>query len=188
MESIKIVAATEKDSALVLSFVKGLAEYVGQLDSVTATEDEIRSTLFAEGSPVVVKIACWEGIPAGFIVYFRTYSTFSAKFGYYIEDLFVSPEFRGRGVGKTLLDHVIAIGVKERVSKVEWYVNNANADALQFYKKMGARVLDYKSILYVKPGDLGQTEPGDAANRSQPIRSEANRTSAAAGFGRRPLR
>lgn len=150
MNKIKISQATEYDSVEILSFIQGLADHLGQADQVTATKEDIENTLFSEDSPAAAEIAYYEDVPAGFVLYFKTYSTFSAQFGYYIEDLFVVPEFRGKGIGSILLKYVLDKSRENHGKKVEWYVNNTNKEAVAFYNKLGAKKLDYKSIFYIE--------------------------------------
>lgn len=150
MNEIRIEKATKNDSGIILACIKGLAEHVGQSDMVTATKEAIENHIFSDSSHVEVLIAYMENKPAGFILYYITFSTFKASFGLYIEDLFVFPEFRERRIGSKLFQHVIETGRKQNFSKVEWYVNNKNKEALEFYKQFDVHILDYKSINYIK--------------------------------------
>ena len=117
---------------------------------VTATEERIRAKLFGAESHVEVFIAYWGDTPAGYVLFYKTFSTFVASTGCYVEDLFVFPEFRNRGVGTALIRRVIDHGQQAGYHKVEWYVNNRNRAAIKFYEKLGATKLDYKSIYYVE--------------------------------------
>jgi ribosomal protein S18 acetylase RimI-like enzyme len=148
---IKIREADIKDSGVILNCIKGLAEHVNQIDFVTATENDIKDSVFSPNSHVKVFVA--ENIGreiCGFALIFRTYSTFRAKTNYYIEDLFVFPEHRNLGIGLTLFNFIKEYAEKQGASKIEWYVNNSNQGAIDFYRKIGAKVLDYKSIYYLE--------------------------------------
>lgn len=148
---IKIREAGIKDSSVILNCIKGLAEHVDQADFVTATENDIKETIFSPGSHVKVFVA--ENIEdeiCGFALIFKTYSTFKAKTNFYIEDLFVFPEHRNSGIGSFLFNYIKEYAEKQGASKVEWYVNNSNQGAIDFYQKIGAKKLDYKSIYYLE--------------------------------------
>lgn len=149
MNEIRINKATKNDSGIILACIKGLAEHVGQSDMVTATQEDIENHIFSDSSHVEVLIAYIENKPAGFILYYKTFSTFKASFGLYVEDLFVFPEFRSKGVGSKLFQQVIENGRIQNFRKVEWYVNNKNREALEFYKQFDCQILDYKSIYYI---------------------------------------
>lgn len=149
MSDIRIKKATKNDSGIILACIKGLAEHVGQSDMVTATQEDIENRIFSDSSHVEVLIAYIENKPAGFILYYKTFSTFKASFGLYVEDLFIFPEFRNRRIGSKLFQQVIEIGRVQNFRKVEWYVNNKNKEALEFYKQFDVHILDYKSIYYI---------------------------------------
>jgi GNAT superfamily N-acetyltransferase len=149
MGNMKIKKAKRKDTAIILNCIKGLAEYVGQLDQVTATEEKLEETLFSKNSNVEVRLAYLGDTIIGFVLFFKTYSTFKANSGLYIEDLFIFSEYRNKGYGKQLFNYVIDFGLKYSYNKVEWYVNIKNNNAISFYLKMKAKKLDYKSIYYI---------------------------------------
>jgi len=146
---ISIKRAKKTDILVILSCIKGLAEYVGQSDMVSATEEQLEKTLFNSSNAVGVLIAYKAEVPAGFVVFFQTYSTFKAIPGLYIEDLFVFPQYRQQGIGSALFEYLIQYAKQQGFHKIEWYVNNKNLKAMDFYQKMGARKLDYKSIYYL---------------------------------------
>lgn len=141
--SLAIRAATPADLPQILGFIRGLAEYEKLLHEVEATEEKLRATLFpADGKPAAeCVIATLEGAPAGFAIFFTTYSTFLAKPGLYLEDLFVLPEFRSRGVGKGLLTHLARLANSRGYGRLEWTVLDWNAPAIEFYESLGARRL-----------------------------------------------
>jgi GNAT superfamily N-acetyltransferase len=137
--------ATVEDVTLILSFIRGLAEYEKLTHEVEATEDKLRETLFS-GKPAAECILAYADdsesaspVPAGFAIYFTTYSTFLAKPGLYLEDLFVRPEFRGRGIGKALVLHLAKLANQRGCGRMEWSVLDWNQPAIDFYDSLGAR-------------------------------------------------
>lgn len=140
--SITIRFATADDVPLILSFIRGLAEYEKLLDAVKATDDMLRVTLFGPKPAAEVLIAEDEGKPVGFALFFENYSTFLAQRGIYLEDLFVTPEARGRGVGRILLQRLAALALERDCGRLEWAVLDWNAPAIGFYKRMGAVPMD----------------------------------------------
>ena len=139
---IVISPAEEADVPLILSFIKGLAEYERLLGQVTATEEDLRESLFGNTKYAEVVIARYEEKPAGFALYFHNFSTFLAKPGIYLEDLFVLPEFRKKGIGRALLAYLAHLAVERQCGRVEWAVLDWNKSAIEFYVKMGAVCLD----------------------------------------------
>jgi ribosomal protein S18 acetylase RimI-like enzyme len=147
---IKIREAVEKDSGVIFDCICGLAEHVNQRDMVSATEQDIKESIFSSNSHVKVFVAeNEENKICGFALILKTFSTFKAKTNYYIEDLFVFPAYRNLGIGKQLFDCIKVFAQAQGANKVEWFVNNANHGAIDFYKKIGAKALDYKSIYYL---------------------------------------
>ena len=144
---IKIREARIEDTPIILKGINGLASHVGQEHLVTATEQDIRNTIFASGSHVNVFVSENEdGEITGFAVILKTFSTFKAKTNFYLEDLFVFPEYRNKGIGEYFLNFIKEYAKRRGAGILEWYVNKANKLALDFYAKMGAKTLDYKSI------------------------------------------
>jgi len=137
-ENIKIRKAGLNDVTIILSLIKELAEYEKLLDEVTATEDKLMNTIFGKDKFVEVLLAEINNEPAGLVFFFRNYSTFLAKPGYYIEDLYVRPQF----LGKKLLKKVIEIAAEKNYGRVEWSVLNWNEPAIEFYKNIGAVSMD----------------------------------------------
>lgn len=137
-----IRAATREDAGLVLSFIRDLAEYERLLHEVEATQASLEATLFGEHASAQCVLAFCGGEPAGFAIFFHNYSTFLAKPGLYLEDLFVKPEFRGRGIGKAILLHLAAIARDRGCGRMEWAVLDWNTPAIEFYRSMGARTMD----------------------------------------------
>lgn len=140
--TLSIRPAQPGDEALVLSFIRALADYEHLLDKVVATEETVRQALFGEAPRLFCSIAEWNGEPAGFSVWFYNYSTFLARHGLYVEDLFVKPEFRGKGIGKSLLVALAARAAKEDCGRLEWSVLDWNVDAIAFYETLGARPVE----------------------------------------------
>jgi GNAT superfamily N-acetyltransferase len=142
--ALDIRPAREHDVPLVLDFIRGLAEYERLLDQVEANEDRLRASLFpADGRAAEAHcvIGSVDGAPAGFAIYFFNYSTFLARAGLYLEDLFVKPEFRGAGLGKALLLHLAALAHERGCGRMEWAVLDWNEAAIGFYESLGARRL-----------------------------------------------
>ena len=138
----RIEAGTEKDAPLILRMIKGLAEYEKLSDEVTATEAGLRESLFGDHPAAEVIIGYAGAQPAGFAVFFHTFSTFLGQKGLHLEDLFVVPEWRGRGFGRQLLAHVARVAVERHCGRMEWSVLDWNRPALGFYRSLGARAMD----------------------------------------------
>jgi GNAT superfamily N-acetyltransferase len=133
-----IRSATEKDVPIILDLIKQLADYERLSHEVTATEEEIRDTLFGARPAAEVLLASSEGDTVGFAVFFTNYSTFVAKPGLYLEDLFVKPHARGKGIGKALLARLAKIALERNCGRVQWEVLNWNKPSLGFYDALGA--------------------------------------------------
>ena len=140
--AVRLVPATERDVPLILQLITELAAYEKLAHHVVATEAALRQTLFGERPAAEVVIACAGEEPIGFALWFHNYSTFLAKPGLYLEDLFVRPEWRGRGVGKALLTHLARIAVERGCGRMEWSVLDWNAPAIGFYRGLGAEVME----------------------------------------------
>ena len=140
--SLVIRRAQSADAGLVLSFIRELAEYEKLLHELEATEAMIADALFAEQPRLFCAIAEWNGEPAGFAVWFVNFSTFSGRHGIYLEDLFVRPAHRGRGIGKALLTHLAKECVENGWSRLQWAVLDWNEPSIAFYKSLGAVMMD----------------------------------------------
>ncbi|HEU5358925.1 MAG TPA: GNAT family N-acetyltransferase [Gemmatimonadales bacterium] len=136
--ALTIRSATAADVPLILRFIRGLAEYERLLDECVATEALLRTSLFGPRPDAEVVIASLDDRPAGFALFFHSYSTFLARRGLYLEDLFVLPEFRGKGVGKALLRHLARLAVDRGCGRFEWAVLDWNESAIEFYESLGA--------------------------------------------------
>lgn len=139
---ILIRSASEKDVPAIFSLIIELAEYEKLSDQVVATEDEIKKVLFGENNFVEILIAEYEGQIAGQALFFKNFSTFLGKPGIYLEDLYVKPEMRSKGIGKALLDKLISLAKERNYGRVEWAVLDWNESAIEFYEKIGAKKLD----------------------------------------------
>jgi GNAT superfamily N-acetyltransferase len=139
--SITIVPANERDLPLVHAFIRELAEYERLLNEVHATEEALRRTLFGPNPAAEIVIAYDESEPAGFALFFQSYSTFLARRGLYLEDLFVRPAARQKGIGRKLLEHLAALAVSRGYGRLEWRVLDWNEPAIRFYRSIGAEPL-----------------------------------------------
>jgi GNAT superfamily N-acetyltransferase len=138
MPEVEIRAATEEDIPLVLQFIRDLAVYEKLEHKVVATEDGLRQTLFGSPRFAEVIFASVSGKEAGFALFFHNFSTFLGQPGIYLEDLFVKPEMRGRGVGKALLAHLARLAQERGCGRLEWAVLDWNTPSIEFYKRLGA--------------------------------------------------
>jgi len=139
---ILIRSASEKDVPAIFSLIKELAEYEKLSDQVVTTEDELKKVLFGENNFVEILIAEYDGQIAGQALFFKNFSTFLGKPGIYLEDLYVKPEMRSKGIGKALLDKLISLAKERNYGRVEWSVLDWNESAIDFYKKIGAKPLN----------------------------------------------
>ena len=140
--SVRIAPARPEDCRTVFALIRALAEYERLSHLVVGSEEDLRNELFGV-HPVIESVLAWDGDSAvGFALYFHNYSTFLARRGLYLEDLFVRPEWRGRGLGKRLLAHVARVAVERGCARLEWSVLDWNEPALRFYRALGAEALD----------------------------------------------
>lgn len=130
--------ATAGDVPTILRCIRGLAEYERLTHACVATEDLLLESLFGPDPAAHVTLALDGETPAGFALWFRNYSTFLARPGIYLEDLFVFPEFRGRGLGRRLLESLACTAVDRGYGRLEWAVLDWNVDAIRFYESVGA--------------------------------------------------
>jgi GNAT superfamily N-acetyltransferase len=156
----RIRPAVPADAALVVDLIRGLAEYERMLDQAQATEARIRASLFPEGEPPAAYCVIGEvdGVPAGFALYFFNYSTFLAKRGLYLEDLYVKPVFRGQGLGKALLLHLAGIARDHGCGRMEWAVLDWNTPAIEFYEGLGAKRMTEWQLCRLTAEDLAKLE------------------------------
>ena len=138
IQGFNIRTTCADDAALILSFVRDLAEYEKLSHEVVATEEQLRAALFGPKPAAEVVIGELEGSPVAFALFFHNFSTFLGKPGLYLEDLFVKPEYRGRGLGEVMLCYIANIARKRGCGRFEWAVLDWNKPALDFYAKLGA--------------------------------------------------
>jgi GNAT superfamily N-acetyltransferase len=147
--SLAIRRARPDEAGLVLSLVRELAEYEKLLHELEATEAMIGAALFDNHPRLFCEIAEWNGEPVGFAVWFVNFSTFSGRSGIYLEDLFVRPAHRGKGIGKALLAHLAKHCVANGWSRLQWSVLDWNTPSIEFYKSLGAVLMDEWTICRV---------------------------------------
>jgi GNAT superfamily N-acetyltransferase len=129
--------AEREDSALILDFIKALAEYEKMSDEVVATADDLESWIFDKNAAEVI-FACADGKEVGFALFFSNFSTFLGRPGLYLEDLFVKVEYRGKGIGKALLKKLAAIAVERGYGRFDWWCLDWNKPSIDFYLSLGA--------------------------------------------------
>ncbi|MFC4654260.1 MULTISPECIES: GNAT family N-acetyltransferase [Rheinheimera] len=142
LPDVQLRLAQATDVPVILSFIRQLAEYEKLSHQVVATEQSLTDTLFGAKAYAEVVIAEHQGQPAGFALFFHNYSTFLAKPGLYLEDLFVAPDKRGLGLGKALITYLARLAVERDCGRMEWSVLDWNQPAIDFYQSLGASMLD----------------------------------------------
>jgi GNAT superfamily N-acetyltransferase len=158
--SLAIHRARKEQAGLVLSLIRELAEYEKLSHEVEATEAMIDAALFGEEPRLFCEIAEWGGEAVGFAVWFVNFSTFSGRHGIYLEDLFVRPAHRGKGIGKALLAYLAKLCVQRGWSRLQWSVLDWNAPSIAFYKSLGAVMLDEWTICKVSGPALHELAEG----------------------------
>ena len=140
--SVSIRAARPADTAIVYGLIRELADYEKLSAEVDATPEQIAAVLFAPQPRVFCDIAEWSGKPAGFALWFLNFSSFRGRHGIYLEDIFVRPALRGKGIGKALMRQLARRCVREGYARFEWTVLDWNEPSIAFYRSIGANVLD----------------------------------------------
>ena len=140
-KTMTIRFATERDCALILRFIRGLAAYEGMTDQVVATEELLREWIFEKHRAEVLFVMEGEK-EVGFALFFHNFSTFLGRAGLYLEDLFVLPEYRGKGYGKALFRQLARIAVERGCGRLEWWCLNWNTPSIAFYRSLGAEPMD----------------------------------------------
>lgn len=153
---LNVRPAKPTDTALIFALIRELAEYEKLAHAVVATEAQLRENLFGATPQAEVVIAEWNGEPAGFALFFHNFSTFVGKRGLYLEDLFVRPALRGKGIGKALLQHLARIAIERDCGRFEWAVLDWNAPARDFYVSLGAKPVPEWDIFRVTGEALEQ--------------------------------
>lgn len=146
IEQLVIRDARPGDESLILELITELADYERLAHHVVATPQDLTDNLFGADSHVRCQIAEWEQQPAGFALWFYNFSTFMGKKGLYLEDLFVRERFRGKGIGKALLQRLAVIAEASGCGRMEWVVLDWNQSAIDFYKSLGAATVEGWSI------------------------------------------
>lgn len=145
----EIKAATTEDVPLILSFIKELADYEKLLHEVVATEDILKETLFGDHAHAEVIIGYLNQVPVSFALYFHNFSTFLGRPGIYLEDLFVKPGARGKGIGQKMLAYLAFLAKSRKCGRLEWWVLDWNETAIGFYKRIGAKAMDEWTVYRV---------------------------------------
>ena len=159
--SLTIRRAEPADTALVFALVCELADYENLQHEVDATPEEIAKALFTPEPRLFCEFAEWDGEPAGFAVWFLNFSTFRGRHGIYLEDLFVRPEFRGRGIGKALMQKLAQTCVTNGYARFEWAVLDWNAASIAFYESIGAKLMGEWKICRMNGPALARFAAGE---------------------------
>ncbi len=161
MTAATLRTAGPADAALVLAFVRELAEYERLADAVVADEAALAAALAGDRPDAEVVIAEIDGAPVGFALFFQSFSTFLGRRGLYLEDLYVRPSHRGHGVGTQLMRHLAALAVARGCGRFEWTVLDWNAPAIAFYRRLGATGQDAWTVQRVEGAALRALATGD---------------------------
>jgi len=164
-DTITIRPASREEVPLVLEFIRDLARYERLEHEMSASEPELREALFGERRYAEVVFACSDGAPVGFALFFHNFSTFKGRPGIYLEDLFVRPEARGRGIGKRLLAYLARTAVERRCARLEWSVLDWNEPSIGFYRSLGAVPMDGWTVFRLTGDALALVAGSAAANR-----------------------
>jgi GNAT superfamily N-acetyltransferase len=148
IEDVTLRLAKEEDLSLILRFIKELADYEKLLHEVVATEEILRESLFERRAAEVV-IAEYKDEPVGFALFFHNFSTFLGRPGLYLEDLYVRPELRGKGIGKLLLSYLAKLALERGCGRFEWWCLDWNKSSIDFYKSIGAIPMDEWTVYRV---------------------------------------
>ena len=161
MAEVTFRFAEEKDCGMILHFIKELASYEKMLDEVVATEEILREWIFEKKKAEVI-FACENGKEIGFALFFHNFSTFLGRAGIYLEDLYVAPEYRGKGYGKALLKKLAQIAVERGCGRLEWWCLDWNRPSIDFYRSLGAEAMDEWTVYRIAGNtlqELGGAEP-----------------------------
>lgn len=153
--NLRFRKGTEKDVPLILSFIKELAVYEKMLDSVTATEETLKKTIFDEGYAEVF-FALVDDTEVGFALYFYNYSTFYGKPGLYLEDIFIKEPYRNQGIGKKMFKELARIAQEKGCCKMQWWCLNWNQPSIDFYLKLGAKAANEWTVFKLDETTIDQ--------------------------------
>lgn len=170
-QAVTIRPATSADVGTILAFIRALAKYERAPDAVQATEQDLLRDGFGHQPYYSCLIAEKDGEPAGFAFFFYDYSTWLGRPGIYLEDLFVHPQFRGLGIGKTLLQRVAAVALEKGCARLKWQVLDWNTPAIDFYRTLGAEFMDEWRTMLVSGESLGRLAV--AADKPTAVESDA---------------
>ncbi len=148
LDDFRLRFAERSDVALILNFIKELANYEKMLDEVVATEEILLESLF-ERKVAEVIIGEYKNKPVAFALFFHNFSTFLGRPGIYLEDLYVRPEMRGKGMGKIMLSYLAKLAIERNCGRLEWWCLDWNEPSIQFYKQMGAVPMDEWTVYRV---------------------------------------
>lgn len=141
LPNFKLRFAKSEDVSIILGFIKELAKYEEMLPEVVATEEILRESLFEQKFAEVI-IGEYKDQPIAFALFFHNFSTFLGRSGIYLEDLYVKPEMRGKGIGKIILSYLAKIAINRKCGRLEWWCLDWNEPSIKFYKQMGAVAMD----------------------------------------------
>lgn len=153
MNKLDFRFAEEKDTALILRFIKELAEYEKMINEVVATEELLKEWIFEKNKAEVI-FALEDGVEIGFALFFHNFSTFLGRAGIYLEDLYVRPEYRGKGYGKGLLKKLAQITVERGCGRLEWCCLDWNKPSIDFYLSLGAEPMEEWTIYRIAGNTL----------------------------------
>ena len=151
---LTIRPATPQDAGLVCDYIRELAAYERLAHEAVATEADLHAALFCDQPKVFCDLAEWDGQPAGFALWFYTFSTFRGRHGIYLEDLYVRPALRGRRIGRALLEGLARRCAAEGLARLEWAVLDWNAPSITFYEGLGARPMNDWTVYRLSGDDL----------------------------------
>jgi GNAT superfamily N-acetyltransferase len=159
---LQLRAAAPSDCATILQFIRERAEYEKLLDQCVATEATLAAHLFGPTPRAEVILAEWDGAPVGFALFFHNFSTFLARPGIYLEDLYVQPDMRAKGIGKALLARLARIAQQRDCGRLEWSVLDWNTPSIEFYRSLGAQPNDEWTTYRLSGESLAQLASADS--------------------------
>ena len=159
---LRIMPAEPAHVPLILQFIQELAEYEKLTDTVAATEELLHESLFGAHPKVEAVLAYWADEPAGFALFFHNFSTCLGRPGLYLEDVFVRPAYRGKGIGQALMRHLAKLAVERKCGRFEWWVLDWNAKAIHFYESLGAEAMSDWTVYRMSGDALTRLAAGDS--------------------------